>query len=80
MFYFFKMCLRQNNEFSFPPPKKLTIFLFDPLQILSETNVMRVSFYIAEKAVGATGFRAVWTEVRRRDSCGDREFKCRGTR
>ncbi len=33
-------------------------------QILSETNVMKLSFLIAEKAVGAKGFKAVWTEVR----------------
>ncbi len=75
---FFQSVYDKITNFLFP--KKLTVVLFDPLQILSETNVMRVSFYIAEKAVGATGFRAVWTEVRRRDSCGDREFKCRGTR
>ncbi len=49
-------------------------------QILSETNVMRVSFYVAAKAVGATGFRAVWTEVRRREICSEREYKCKSTR
>ncbi len=41
---------------------------------------MRISFYIADKAVGATGFRAVWTEVKRKETCRENEFKCKGTR
>ncbi len=40
---------------------------------------MRISFYIADKAVGATGFRAVWTEVKRREVCRDGEFKFKST-
>lgn len=35
----------------------------DHWQYLSETNVLRLSFITADKAVGAQGFRAVWTEV-----------------
>ena len=43
-------------------------------QILSETNLMRVSFFIADKAVGAKGFKAIWTEVKLTPVCD--EFHC----
>lgn len=33
-------------------------------QILSETNVLKLSFYLADKAVGAKGFKATWTEIK----------------
>ena len=33
-------------------------------QILSETNVLKLSFYLADKAVGAKGFQATWTEIK----------------
>ena len=33
-------------------------------QILSETNVLQLSFYLADKAVGAKGFKATWTEIK----------------
>ena len=33
-------------------------------QILSETNVLQMSFYLADKAVGAKGFKATWTEIK----------------
>ena len=37
------------------------------------------SFFIADKAVGAKGFRAIWTEVKEKRNCGDDEFRCRAT-
>ena len=33
-------------------------------QILSETNILQLSFYLADKAVGAKGFQATWTEIK----------------
>ena len=33
-------------------------------QILSESNVLQLSFYLADKAVGAKGFKATWTEIK----------------
>ena len=33
-------------------------------QILSETNLLQLSFYLADKAVGAKGFQATWTEIK----------------
>ena len=33
-------------------------------QILSETNILQLSFYLADKAVGAKGFKATWTEIK----------------
>lgn len=48
-------------------------------QIVSETNVMRISFFVADKAVGAKGFKAIWTEVKTNDSCRDM-FQCRDTK
>ncbi|XP_071744912.1 LOW QUALITY PROTEIN: cubilin [Lepeophtheirus salmonis] len=43
-------------------------------QILSETNMLRISFFIADKAVGAKGFKAIWTEIKDGPSCD--EFHC----
>ena len=33
-------------------------------QIISTSNVMKISFISAEKSVGNQGFRAYWTEMR----------------
>ncbi|XP_072386256.1 tolloid-like protein 1 isoform X2 [Diabrotica undecimpunctata] len=43
-------------------------------QYVSTSNAMRFSFITADKAVGAQGFRAVWTEVIEGPSCD--EFQC----
>eukprot|EP00090_Calanus_glacialis_P014380 TRINITY_DN23170_c0_g1_i1.p1 TRINITY_DN23170_c0_g1~~TRINITY_DN23170_c0_g1_i1.p1 ORF type:complete len:870 (-),score=100.53 TRINITY_DN23170_c0_g1_i1:1263-3872(-) len=49
-------------------------------QILSETNVLQLSFYLADKAVGAKGFKATWTEIKDLPSCQNQnEFKCRNS-
>nr|XP_012138294.1 PREDICTED: cubilin isoform X3 [Megachile rotundata] len=42
---------------------------------LSEDNNMRLSFILADKAVGQQGFRATWTEVSMNTSCQD-QFLC----
>ncbi|XP_076544897.1 cubilin isoform X2 [Osmia lignaria lignaria] len=42
---------------------------------LSEDNNMRLSFILADKAVGQQGFRATWTEVSTNGSCQD-QFLC----
>nr|XP_018896176.1 PREDICTED: cubilin isoform X2 [Bemisia tabaci] len=50
------------------PPK-------DNWQYLSDGNVMKLSFVVADKSVGGEGFRAVWTEVAvAPKTCS--EFKC----
>ncbi|XP_045469321.1 cubilin isoform X2 [Harmonia axyridis] len=46
----------------------------DKWEYLSTSNTMRFSFVAADKAVGAQGFRAVWTEVQEGPSCD--EFQC----
>ncbi|CAH0553998.1 unnamed protein product [Brassicogethes aeneus] len=46
----------------------------DKWQYLSVSNAIRFSFVIADKAVGAQGFKAVWTEVLEGPSCD--EFQC----
>jgi len=43
-------------------------------EITSETNLMRVSFFVAAKAVGAKGFKAIWTEIKDTNNC--QEFRC----
>lgn len=43
-------------------------------KITSETNLMRVSFFVADKAVGAKGFKAIWTEIKDTSNC--QEFQC----
>jgi len=49
-------------------------------QILSETNVLKLSFYLADKAVGAKGFKATWTEIKDVPTCNNpSEFKCRNS-
>jgi hypothetical protein len=35
---------------------------------------MRVSFFVADKAVGAKGFKAIWTEIKDTSNC--QEFQC----
>ncbi|XP_065169996.1 bone morphogenetic protein 1 isoform X3 [Atheta coriaria] len=47
----------------------------DKWQYLSDSNAIRFSFIAADKAVGAQGFRAVWTEVQEGPSCD--EFQCK---
>ncbi|XP_026672046.1 bone morphogenetic protein 1 isoform X2 [Ceratina calcarata] len=42
---------------------------------LSEDNNMRLSFILADKAVGQQGFRATWTEVSINTSCSN-QFLC----
>lgn len=46
----------------------------DKWQYMSESNSIRFSFITADKAVGAQGFRAIWTEVQEGPSCD--EFQC----
>jgi len=48
-------------------------------QILSESNLMQASFYIANKSVGAKGFKATWTEVKdgKGQQCPADTFKCK---
>jgi len=49
-------------------------------EIISDSNVLRLSFYLADKAVGAKGFKAIYTEVKDSSSCsGPHEFLCRTT-
>jgi len=43
-------------------------------EITSETNQMKVSFFFADKAVGAKGFKAIWTEFKDTSNC--QEFRC----
>ncbi|CAH1967539.1 unnamed protein product [Acanthoscelides obtectus] len=43
-------------------------------QYLSTSNTVRLSFITADKAVGAKGFHAIWTEVMEGPSCD--EFQC----
>jgi len=43
-------------------------------EITSQTNLMRVSFYVADKAVGAKGFKAIWSEIKDTSNC--QEFRC----
>jgi len=49
-------------------------------EIISDTNVLRLSFYLADKAVGAKGFKAIYTEIKSGPSCtGANDFLCRST-
>ncbi|ODN01954.1 Cubilin [Orchesella cincta] len=52
----------------------------DNSQYVSARNLMRVTFITADKAVGAAGFRAVWTEVqevpRTTGGCHHSYFRC----
>ncbi|XP_035440891.2 cubilin isoform X3 [Spodoptera frugiperda] len=52
----------------------------DRWQYLSSSNSIRLSFIIADKAVGATGWRAVWTEVTVPESgeCEEGALDCGG--
>ncbi|KAL3204476.1 hypothetical protein MRX96_011485 [Rhipicephalus microplus] len=43
----------------------------DTREVISTSNVLKVSFMTAQKAVGNGGFRAVWTEIREDPSCED---------
>ncbi|XP_063909056.1 dorsal-ventral patterning tolloid-like protein 1 isoform X5 [Zophobas morio] len=47
----------------------------DKWQYLSTSNAVRFSFVTADKAVGAQGFKVVWTEVQEGPSC--EEFQCK---
>jgi hypothetical protein len=47
----------------------------DKWQYLSTSNAVRFSFVTADKAVGAQGFKIVWTEVQEGPSC--EEFQCK---
>ncbi|XP_020283606.1 bone morphogenetic protein 1 isoform X2 [Pseudomyrmex gracilis] len=47
--------------------------------LLSEDNNMRISFILADKAVGQRGFRAVWTEVSTNTDCQN-QFRCSKTK
>ncbi|XP_025831406.1 cubilin isoform X2 [Agrilus planipennis] len=51
--------------------------LEDNWQFLSESNRIRISFVTADKAVGAQGFKIIWTEVQEGPSCD--EFQCSKT-
>ncbi|KAK2715937.1 cubilin-like [Artemia franciscana] len=48
----------------------------EQMQHLSQGNQMRVAFSIADKAVGAPGFRAVWTEVESIEEGYCSQFQC----
>lgn len=37
---------------------------------------MQVSFFLADKSVGAKGFKAIWTEIKDDDLCPPDMFKC----
>ena len=43
-------------------------------QFISVSNVLRIKFINADKSVGSTGFRAIWTEIS--DESGCEEFIC----
>ncbi|XP_065293590.1 cubilin-like isoform X1 [Dermacentor albipictus] len=43
----------------------------DTREVISTSNVLKVSFMTAQKAVGNGGFRAVWTEIREDPTCED---------
>lgn len=47
-------------------------------QIESDTNIMMVSFFLADKSVGAKGFKATWTEVKKstEPECPQDMFQC----
>ncbi|XP_071055238.1 cubilin isoform X2 [Onthophagus taurus] len=44
------------------------------LHYVSDTNAIRFSFITADKAVGAKGFKIIWTEIQEGPSCD--EFQC----
>ncbi|XP_055936422.1 cubilin-like isoform X1 [Argiope bruennichi] len=43
-------------------------------EILSSSNIMKISFVTADKAVGAKGFQATWTEIKEGTKCD--QFQC----
>ncbi|XP_071036301.1 cubilin-like isoform X2 [Parasteatoda tepidariorum] len=45
------------------------------LEILSTSSILKLSFATAEKAIGAEGFKAVWTEITETEDCD--QLKCR---
>ncbi|GIY62302.1 cubilin [Caerostris extrusa] len=47
----------------------------DTLEISSTNSVLKLTFATAEKAIGAEGFKAVWTEITETSDC--QLFKCR---
>lgn len=44
-------------------------------ELISTTNMLKITFITAQKAVGAKGFKASWTEIREPGSSCD-QFKC----
>ncbi|XP_047737620.1 bone morphogenetic protein 1-like isoform X2 [Hyalella azteca] len=49
----------------------------DQIQILSQGSVLRMTFLAAARAVGAKGFKAIWTEVLDSPQCN--QFLCKST-
>ncbi|CAL1273536.1 unnamed protein product [Larinioides sclopetarius] len=49
----------------------------DTLEMISTNSVLKLTFATAEKAIGAEGFKAVWTEVTESHDC--QQFKCKET-
>ncbi|KAF2360157.1 Low-density lipoprotein (LDL) receptor class A repeat [Trinorchestia longiramus] len=49
----------------------------DQIQILSHSSVLRMTFLAAARAVGAKGFKAIWTEIQDSPQCN--QFLCKST-
>ncbi|GBN01211.1 Cubilin [Araneus ventricosus] len=49
----------------------------DTLEMISTNSVLKLTFATAEKAIGAEGFKAVWTEVTETHDC--QQFRCKET-
>ncbi|KAG8192223.1 hypothetical protein JTE90_014084 [Oedothorax gibbosus] len=47
-------------------------------EIISSSNIMKISFVTADKAVGAKGFQATWTEIKEGTACD--QLQCGFTR
>ena len=47
----------------------------DQLQIMSKGSLLRMNFLAAARAVGAKGFKVIWTEVQDSKSLSGRRFK-----
>ena len=49
-------------------PNALLVSLLIPI------NLFSIRFYVADKAVGAKGFKAIWSEIKDTSNC--QEFRC----
>ena len=59
-------CIHQNAEIC---------KIFD----VNSSPITLPRFFIADKAVGAKGFKAIWTEVKEKRQCSEDEFRCTST-